>query len=86
MAVMIARAIRILEGTDSTAASNQNVLTRFKDSGAIPSWAAQDIAWLVEQGLMKGTEKGSFIPNGSTTRAEAAVILVRTLKALDLID
>nr|WP_091233900.1 choice-of-anchor I family protein [Fontibacillus panacisegetis] len=86
MAVMIARAIRIIQGDSAPSVANSDRLSRFQDYSSIPDWAAQDIAWLVEQEIMKGNQKGAFAPNGTTTRAEAAIILIRTLKALHLID
>ncbi|MNP25705.1 Endoglucanase precursor [compost metagenome] len=87
LAVMIARTIRIIQGNSASSATNSiGLSSRFQDYSSIPSWAVQDIAWLVEQEIMKGDTKGAFDPQGTTTRAEAAVILVRTLKALKLID
>lgn len=88
MATMIARAIRIIQGTNSnnSTVSYDKVLSRFKDSGSIPSWAAQDVAWLVEYNLLKGNPQGGFNPDGSTTRAEAAVLIIRVLKELNLMD
>lgn len=87
MAVLIARTIRIIQANSAPSSANSDGLSsKFQDYSSIPSWAAQDIAWLVEQEIMKGDRKGVFNPQGTTTRAEAAVILVRTLKALELID
>ena len=40
-------------------------------------WAAPDICWAINEGLMKGYPDGSFKPDKPITRAEMAVILHR---------
>lgn len=45
-------------------------------------WAAPDIRWVIDKGLMQGYPDGTFKPDKPITRAEMAVILHR----LDLID
>lgn len=40
-------------------------------------WAAKDIDWCIERGLMTGYPDGSFKPDQPVTRAEIAVILHR---------
>lgn len=45
-------------------------------------WAAPDICWVIDKGLMQGYPDGTFKPDKPITRAEMAVILHR----LDLLD
>lgn len=94
MAVMVAKAMRLVkngnEGTDGGGSAGTStdtaLLARFTDRPAIPDWAAADVARLVEQGIMQGDNRGTFAPNGHTTRAQAALLLMRMLQALQFID
>lgn len=43
-------------------------------------WAAKDIDWCVERGLMTGYPDGSFKPDQPVTRAEMAVIIRRIIE------
>jgi hypothetical protein len=45
-------------------------------------WYAQYVEKASEAGIMIGDDKGLFHPNGSLTRAEAAVIVCRLLDAM----
>ena len=49
----------------------------FTDSGDISGWAADAMAWAVEKGILTGTPDGKLNPQGTATRAEAAVMLLR---------
>ena len=49
----------------------------FADSGDISDWAADAMAWAVEKGILTGTPDGRLNPQGTATRAEAAVMLRR---------
>lgn len=94
MAVMVAKAMRLVKGentgTDSEVSAGTSadtaLLARFTDRSAIPDRAAEDVARLVEQGIMQGDNRGAFAPNGHTTRAQAAILLMRMLKELRFID
>lgn len=96
MASMIANAMRLAQAeVGDVAAGNTSsaetslpkdqtaALARFSDRSAIPDGAASDIAWLVEQGIMKGDQRGTFAPNGHVTRAQSAVIVLRMLRKLN---
>ena len=50
--------------------------TRFND---VPSsfWAANEIAWAVDKGLMNGTTSTTFNPTGNTLRGQMTAILYR---------
>lgn len=77
MAVMIERA---LEATDTKieVEADQH-LAKFADGEGIKGWAKNAIAKNVSADIFKGDSQGKFNPNAATTRAEAAMILLRTL-------
>jgi hypothetical protein len=49
----------------------------FADQASIPDWAQSYVASAYEEGLMQGRSGDLFVPLGVTTRAEAAVVLLR---------
>ena len=53
----------------------------FQDAAAIPSWAAGAVAAAVQDGLLQGYPDGTFRPLQPVTRAEAAALLLRLLRA-----
>lgn len=53
----------------------------FKDSHDISPWAENYVAQMALNGIIKGNDKGEFLPKGKTTRAEAATVIYRILKA-----
>lgn len=68
-------------GIDTADAGDGNA--RFLDESAIPGWAADSVAAAVEHGLIQGslTDEGvCFLPKEPITRAQAAVILGRTME------
>lgn len=74
LAVMISRAMKWgADGTDRT---------YFSDDVRIPAWAKPYIVATYERGLLIGRSGNKFDPAGLTTRAEAAVVLLRLWKAL----
>ena len=77
MAAMLVRAMRY--GIDKPL--NESVLNpiRFTDEENISSWARSSVAIVAQEGLMKGREAGGFAAQEFTTRAEAAVVMVRLL-------
>lgn len=87
MSVMTARALRYVQGsTDESAQPDVDALSRYKDQASIPGDTAADIAWLTEQNILQGDQHQLFGANESATRAQAAVILMRLLQALDVIQ
>jgi len=72
MAAMIVRALQLAQ----TAGAG----TAFADDGRIPQWAKPAVAAAVQAGLIVGRDGNRFAPSEFTTRAEAAVLL---LKAAD---
>ncbi len=56
-----------------------NSINSFNDSGTIPDWGKESIAWAIEQGLIMGRTDGNIAFNDNATRAETAVIFTRFL-------
>ncbi|MDR6726226.1 putative repeat protein (TIGR02543 family) [Paenibacillus amylolyticus] len=67
-AVFIARALGL---------SEQELDLTWQDANQIPLWARGHVATLVEMGLIQGLSNNHFAPARKTTRAEAAVLLLR---------
>ncbi|WP_143812995.1 Ig-like domain-containing protein [Paenibacillus sp. XY044] len=51
----------------------------FIDSASIGAWAHHAVAQVVQLGMMKGYENGTFRPNAEITRAEMAVTITNTV-------
>ena len=64
-------------GQPSTAGS----LSAFPDGGQVSGYAAQAMAWAVENGLIGGTGAGTLNPQGEASRVEVAAILQRFVAA-----
>lgn len=52
-------------------------VTGFTDAGKISDWAADAMAWAVENGLLNGVDDGRLAPQSTATRAQVAAILTR---------
>ena len=52
-------------------------ISAYADGHTTSDWAAQAMAWAVEQGLISGMGDGSLAPQASATRAQVAAILYR---------
>ena len=70
MMTMTSRAMKLSGATD---------LSAFSDNGSIADYAASHVSAMVAEGLIKGNADGTINPLGNTTRAEAAVIMLRIL-------
>ncbi len=73
---------RLAQGTDA----DESVLINFKDSAAISPWAKSAIAFAAQHGILQGSTDGNFRPQGHTTRAESAAIILRTMKLWGIIS
>lgn len=51
--------------------------SRFSDADSIHGWAGDALGWCVEAGLMGGTGGNALAPQGPSTRAQAAAVLMR---------
>lgn len=74
-AVMLFRYASYL-GMDTSFAGD---LSAFADQNAVSPWAKEAMGWAVKQGLLKGTGEGLLDPQGTATRAQTAVLLLRLL-------
>jgi len=61
-----------------------SLLNRFPDGDAVPDWARNEIARLIDAGLIAGTPDGRLAPHDHVTRAEAAALLARMTSVLTL--
>ena len=57
-------------------------LSIFADLDSLSAYAKEPMSWAVAQGLFSGVSADTLAPGGSTTRAQAAVILTAFSKAL----
>ncbi|SDD83461.1 immunoglobulin-like domain-containing protein, partial [Paenibacillus sp. cl123] len=56
--------------------------TSFADNASIPAWAKGYVEATRKHGMVEGRDGNQFVPDGRTTRAEAAVVLLRLWKTL----
>ena len=63
-------------GLDTYAAGD---LSAYAVQDAVSSWAREAMGWAVQQGLVQGTGEGLLAPQGTATRAQTAVLLLRLL-------
>ncbi|TVX99124.1 S-layer homology domain-containing protein [Cohnella terricola] len=75
MAAMVSRAMNWKAGSAES--------PFFSDDAVIPAWAKTYVEAARERGILVGRAGNEFKPNGLTTRAEAAVVLLRLRKVLD---
>lgn len=55
-------------------------LQKFDDAAAVSGWSAEAMSLMVQEGIMNGVTDTMIEPQGMTTRAQMAVILVRLLE------
>lgn len=75
MATMIARAVKSVNPTATTSAT---ALSQFSDAAKISASLKDGVAFAASNNLVIGNA-GKFNPNNTATRAEAAVIIYRTI-------
>ena len=64
---------------DTTA---QNDLAHYTDGDQISTWALEALQWANGEGLITGRTADQLVPQGDTTRAETATILMRYLETI----
>lgn len=47
------------------------------DAGSVSSWAYEAMRWAVSEGIIEGVTDTTIVPQGSSTRAQCAAILMR---------
>ncbi len=75
MAAIIYRYIKF-KGKDVSVGENTNILS-YDDAEYISDYAIDAICYAVGSGLMKGDSESTLNPNGTATRAETAMIIMR---------
>ena len=66
-----------------TASNTEGMSAReFSDYDHISSWAQAPIQWAMSNGILSGNMDGSFAPQSSATRAQAAKILAMLLQSM----
>lgn len=78
MAAMVARAVNSAE----LSPANEKLLEQFADAEDIGIWAQPAVTLMVEKNIFKGRTEENFEPRGTTTRAEATVVLLRMFNLL----
>ena len=68
---------RYAEHVGYTVAGNETILDSYSDAGEISGYAVAPFSWAIEAGLVNGTAADTLSPGGNTSRAVAAVILLR---------
>lgn len=58
----------------------------YKDISSLDTAYLEDVRTMVKLKIMTGTSAETFSPKGETTRAQAAIVFIRTLQALGTID
>lgn len=79
LAVMLARYAKLM-GLNTKADSK--VLEQFADGDKTGEWAADGVAWCVENGILKGKSNDTLDPAVEVSRAEVAVMLNRFIGLL----
>lgn len=60
----------------------RNDLTSYADADDISAWALEALRWANAQGLVNGRTETTLVPQGDTTRAETATVLMRYLTSV----
>lgn len=76
MAVLTMRFTALL---GKAADADEQLLERYKDRDEISAWAMEAMAFATEAGLMRGVQDDQIVPDGTTTRAQAATVIYRLL-------
>ncbi|GIO15719.1 hypothetical protein J19TS2_52740 [Cohnella xylanilytica] len=90
MAVLLARSLRLAPerapGAGATPLSASRPLSGFADADRVAPWARDAVETLLASGVLTGRSSGSLAPQGFATRAEAVVLIARTLQAMELLN
>lgn len=85
MAVMAARAIALAGGSAAVSHSSETPVL-FRDQSKVRPWAGEAVALASRAGIIQGNQFGEFLPQAAATRAEAVVMIEKTLKAVGFIN
>ncbi|WP_430883951.1 S-layer homology domain-containing protein [Fusibacter sp. JL216-2] len=77
-------AVMVMNAFDSLSDKNvENISMNFKDSNEMSAWALQAIAKAHALGILEDMATENYTPKQNSTRAEAAVMVYRLLKAIE---
>ncbi|XOK61138.1 S-layer homology domain-containing protein [Paenibacillus elgii] len=84
---MIARAYKLIE-TKAILSQEQTdaLLAKYEDAQKVSAWAREDIALMIEAGIVQGNGPQLLSPQSNMTRAEVTALIARLLKTTNLID
>ncbi|NPV28083.1 MAG: DUF4430 domain-containing protein [Firmicutes bacterium] len=84
MAVMLGRLL-VKQGAAVKPDASQaaEALASYSDNGAISAWAREGVAACVKSGIIRGRSASELAPKGTTTRAEAVVVVKNLLHFLN---
>lgn len=84
---MIARAYKLIE-TKAALSQEQTdaLLAKYADAKKVSAWAREDIALMIEAGIVQGNGPQLLSPQSNMTRAEVTALIARLLKTTNLID
>ncbi|NPV70674.1 MAG: S-layer homology domain-containing protein [Firmicutes bacterium] len=77
MATMLVRALGKAGVNTAVNAADIEALSKFADRNKISGWAAEAAAYTAKTGILNGRTATTFVPQGTGTRAEAAVMMKR---------
>ncbi len=84
MACVLAAAVQYEQGVEMAKAPALDSV--FTDADMISEDLADEVAFIYSLKIMQGMGNGTFAPQETSTRAQAATVMIVTLKYLDLID
>ncbi|MFC9710615.1 S-layer homology domain-containing protein [Paenibacillus sp. NPDC056933] len=84
---MIARAYRLVQ-PDAAMSGDQitSELAHYSDAANVSTWAQEDVAQLIQAGIIQGNGPEVLRPKAQMTRAEVTALMARMLKITNLID
>ncbi|MFE4571718.1 Ig-like domain-containing protein [Paenibacillus chitinolyticus] len=85
---MIARAYKLIVPQQTTLSQEriQSLLAQYGDAASVSAWAREDVARMIEAGIVQGNGPQLLSPQSNMTRAEVAALIARLLKTTNLID
>ncbi|MGX4588425.1 S-layer homology domain-containing protein [Paenibacillus chitinolyticus] len=84
---MIARAYNLIDPkTELSEEQITSLLAGYKDAASVSGWARENVALLVEAGIVKGSGTELLSPKSNMTRAEVTALIARLLKTTNLIN
>ena len=58
------------------------IVDAFTDAGSVSDWALEALIWAVDNGIVTGMTDTTIVPQGSATRAQAAIMFMRYMSVV----